>query len=50
MDQTQPETLLAKVTSLSVRPIRMIEKGTMHEDRVSTLIQQELGEVQSFGQ
>lgn len=48
MLQTQPETVLAMVADLSFGPIRTIDQGTMHEERVSILIQQKLGEVQRF--
>lgn len=45
---TQPETLLAMVADLSAGPIRTIDQGTMHEERVSILIQQKLGEALRF--
>ncbi|MGB8030836.1 MAG: hypothetical protein WCF30_14385 [Terracidiphilus sp.] len=45
---TQPESVLALVADLSAGPIRTIDQGTMHEERVSTLIQQKLGEVLRF--
>ena len=44
----QPETMLAMVADLSAGPIRTIDQGTMHEERVSILIQQKLGEVLRF--
>jgi hypothetical protein len=46
--QTQPETVLAMVADLSVGPIRTVDQGTMHEERVSILIQQKLGKVLRF--
>jgi hypothetical protein len=45
---TQPESLLAMVADLSAGPIRTIDQGTMHEERVSILIQQKLGEALRF--
>ena len=45
---TQPETVLAMVAGLSAGPIRTIDQGTMHEERVSLLIQEKLGEVLRF--
>lgn len=48
MLQTQPETMLAMVAGLSFGPIQTVDQGTMHEERVSLLIQQKLGEVLRF--
>ncbi len=48
MLQTQPETVLAMVADLSAGPIRTIDQGTMHEERVSILVQEKLGEVLRF--
>ena len=46
--QTQPEMVLAMIAELSVGPIRTMEQGTMHRDRVALVIQERLGEVLHF--
>lgn len=48
MLQAQPETVLAMVADLSAGPIRTIDQGTMHEERVALLVQEKLGEVLRF--
>jgi hypothetical protein len=48
MVQTQPEIILSMIGELSVGPIRTMEQGTMHKDRVANLIQQRLGDVIHF--
>ena len=46
--QTQPEMVLAMLAELSVGPLRTMEQGTMHRDRVALLVQDRLGDVLRF--
>ena len=48
MIQTQPEIVLSMIGDLSVGPIRTLEQGTMHKDRVSQVIHQRLVDVLYF--
>lgn len=45
---TEPETIIVMVADLSVGPIRTMDQGMMHEERVSILIRQKLGDVLHF--
>jgi len=46
--QTQPEIVLAMIAELSVGPVRTMEQGTMHKDRLALLLQERLGDILRF--
>lgn len=45
---TQPQIMLGMIGRLSTGPIRSIEQGTMHQDRVAQLVDERLGKSCAF--